>query len=213
MIDTDILTQIKYHLIEDDPETPLTIPSQLWTPTEVVEALTTAQDWVLREAGPRVTRTTLVTVPNLTRYALPQDWLITQRVSWESPDGQWMEIPRDSSWSADYLEYDWTVTMTTAPQIYTDADSPMPSLQVMPAGADAGLLHVLYMALGTPLTGGGVAWTLPDILIPMAKWKAIAILLAKDGRGQDTARAGVALSRATEGLTALKIFLNGWAPA
>lgn len=211
MTDLDTLTEIKYHLIEDNPTVATTIPSLLWTIDEVVEALTTAQDWVLRQAGPRLTRATLVTLPNLNRYMLPQDWVVSARVSWEQADHSFRELPRDSSWSADYLDYTWTTTMTAAPTIYTDTDSPIPSLQVMPAAYDNGLLHILYVALGTPLTGTGVSWTLPDLLVPMAKWKALAILLAKDGRGQDVPRATVALQRATEGMTALSLFLNGWA--
>jgi len=52
--------------------------------------------------------------------------------------------------------------------------------------------------------------TITDLLVPIAKWRAIAILLAKDGRGQDLPRAKQANDLANQGLSALNIFLKGW---
>lgn len=209
MTDQDILTQMQYALIET-PDGGLTVESGLWTTDEFIDAINTAQLWVVREARPVLTRTTIATVPSQPRYQLPQTWIQTQRVTWETSDGTIVELPRDSSWSADSLDPDWTFELAQVPFVYTDFDTPVPALQVMPASWDTGWIGLTYIAEPTDLSNTGVSWTIPDILIPMAKWKALAILLAKDGRGQDLPRAARALQTAEEGMAAINTFMNGW---
>lgn len=208
--DNDILTQMQYALIET-PDGGLTVDSGLWVVQEFIDAINIAQQWVICEARPLFSRTTLVTVPNQLRHPLPQDWLVTRRVSWTRADGTVSELVRDSSWSADYLDQTWSFDAAlTAPAAYTDFDPPSLQIQVMPPSQDAGVIGLTYVAEPVTLSNTGVAWTLPDPLIPMAKWYAIAILLAKDGRGQDLPRAQIAQQHAQEGMTALKILLTGW---
>lgn len=207
--DRDVLTRIQYLLIET-PNGGVTVSSGLWTTAEFIDAINTAQEWVLREARPLFRRVTLNTIPNQPRYALPQDWLMTRRVAWEKASGVFTDLPRDSAWSADQLESAWTYDFAPQPVVYTDAETPEPSLQVMPASSDNGLLHITYVPDPNNLSNTGVLWTIPDVLIPMAMWKAVAILLAKDGRGQDLPRADLAHKRALEGLSAVQLMLNGW---
>lgn len=207
--DTDILTQLDYHLIET-VDAGATVSSGLWTVQEWIDALNNAQQWVLIEGRPFFNRTTLNTVANNLRFQLPQDWLITQRVSWHSADGTYKELGRDSSWSPDYLQGDWTYNLSQKPEVYTDFDPPQLQIQVMPPASDNGVLDITYVALPPALSNTGVEWVIPSCTVPMAKWKALAILLAKDGRGQDLPRANTALSRANEGMTALKVLLKGW---
>lgn len=207
--DQEVLTRVQFLLLEE-PDGGLTISSGLWTVNEFITAINTAQQWVLRESAPLFTRETLLTVPNQPRYQLPQDWLMTHRVAWQDADGGIIDLPRDSSWSADYLDAAYTYDFAPKPLSYVDAESPIPSLQVLPAASDNGLLQITFVACPDNLSNTGVAWTLPDLLIPMAMWKAVAILLAKDGRGQDLPRAQMALTRAAEGITALNTLLLGW---
>lgn len=204
----EVLSQIQYALVET-VDGGVTVSSGLWTVAELRDAVDNAQQWVVAEATPIFYRATLVTVPNETRYPLPQDWIATRRVVWASADGRTkVDLSRDSSWSADYLTPFWPTHMQQRPQIYSDVDGVMPELQVMPAAIDNGVLEVTYVPV-TPIPSS--TWTIPDMLIPMAKWKAIAYLLAKDGRGQDLPRAAVADALAMQGMAALKIFLKGWA--
>ena len=208
--DQEILTRIQYQLVET-PDGGATMSSGLWTVAELISAINNAQQWVTVEAAPLFTRTNLNAVPNEPRYPLPQDWLMTERVVWHDADGGKMDLPRDSSWSLDNLDNSWPYNLTPRPLTYTDYDAPMPMLQVMPAASDNGTLELTYVSVPTNLSNTGVLWTLPDFLVPMAMWKAIAILLAKDGRGQDLGRADAANKRSEEGLAALKILLKGWA--
>jgi hypothetical protein len=211
MTDQEVLTQIQYALVEP-PDGGVTVASGLWTPAELQDAITNAQQWVFQEAHPQLKRTTLVTVPNQQRYALPQDWFATQRVVWHDPTGYKIDLGRDASWSADQLTPYWPVQSEVRPQIYNDSETPMPQLMVMPAALDTGVLELTYVPVPPTLSNTGITWLLPDVLIPMAKWKAIAILLAKDGRGQDLPRAKQANDLAEQGMAALHIFLKGWLP-
>ena len=200
MTDAELLSQIQTILIEP-PDGGVTVPSGLWTAAELRDALHNGKQFVRVECAPFFERVTLTTVPNQIRYPLPQDWVATQRVVWHSPDGDKIDLGRDSTWSADYMEADWPMSQQGRPQIYTDTITPMPSLQVMPPARDAGVLEVLYLSTST---------VLPDLLVPIAKWRAVAILLAKDGRGQDLPRAKKANDLAEQGIQALNIFLKGW---
>lgn len=207
--DTQILTEMQYSLVEP-PDGGLTVQSGLWSVTELTDAINTAQQWLTRELWPVVSIAVLNTVPNQLRHDLPQTWLETIRVAWQEPDGTIASLGRDSSWSSDYLDEDWTYTMSPKPLTYNDSETPVPSLQVMPTASDAGLLHIWYAALPTALSNTGVAWTIPDPLVPTAKWAALAQLLGKDGRGQDLPRAQAAQARAQEGLELAKLALGGW---
>jgi len=209
MTDSDVLTEMQYALIET-PDGGVTVSSGLWTPTEMHEALTSAQQWLMRELWPVVSTATLITVPNQPRHPLPQDWMETIRVAYTTPDGSTASLGRDSSWSADYLDYDWTYNLSSTPLIYSDSDAPVPSIQIMPVPSDAGILSIWYVAIPPLFAGSGVDWVLPDCLIPPCKWRALAILLGKDGRGQDLPRAAWAEARAQEGLEAGKLMLGGW---
>lgn len=209
--DRDTLTQIQYALIET-PDGGATVSSGLWTTTELINAINTAQQWVTTIASPVFARTSVVTIPNQSRYELPQDWLITKRVSWTRPDGTITQLVRDTSWSADAMHADWSYNLSTAaPLVYTDFDPPFVQIQVMPASQDAGILSLLYVQLPALLSNSGINWTIPDIAVPMAKWRAIAVLLAKDGRGQDLPRAQMAQALADQGMAALQLLLKGWA--
>lgn len=209
MTDQQILTEVQYALIES-PDGGLTVSSGLWTPDELQDAINAAQQWMIREVWPVVTRTTIPTVPNQSRHPLPQTWIETIRVGFTDADGDSASLGRDSTWSADYLDPAWTYTMSSRPLAYSDAGTPVPQLQLMPAASDNGLIDVWYAALPTELSNTGVAWAIPDYLVYPCKWKALAILLAKDGRGQDLPRAQAALARAMEGLEAAKIMVGGW---
>ena len=200
MTDAEILSQMQTILIEP-PDGGVTIPSGLWTPDEFLDALDNGKQYVRVGATPFFERVTLVTVPNQTRYALPQDWVATYRVVWHGSDGSKIDLGRDSTWSADYLDPYWTMTAESRPEIYNDSLTPVPQIQVMPPCQDNGVLEVTYLSTST---------VLPDLLIPIAKWRAIAILLAKDGRGQDLPRAKMANDLVAQGLAALNVFLKGW---
>lgn len=207
--DQTVLTELQYALIET-PNGGASISSGLWTVTEFIDAINTAQDWITRELWPVVATTTLNTVPNQPRHDLPQDWMETLRVAWQEPDGTIASLGRDSSWSSDYLDEDWTYNMSPKPLTYTDSETPIPQLQVMPTASDAGLLVVWYGAVPTRLSNSGVAWTIPDPLVPVAKWYALATLLGKDGRAHDGPRAAAALQRANEGLELARLLLGGF---
>lgn len=209
MTDQDVLTEIQFALVES-PDGGATVSSGLWTPTELQDAINDAQQWVMSEGRPLFQQVTLNTIPNVLRYNLPQDWMMTQRVSWESASGRKHELARDTSWSPDYAEPEWTITPPERPLTYNDSETPLPQLQVMPQASDNGILEVTYVPVPPTLSNTGVSWFIPDICIPMAKWRAIAILLAKDGRGQDEPRAKAANDLAEQGLEALKVFLSGW---
>jgi hypothetical protein len=80
----------------------------------------------------------------------------------------------------------------------------------MPPAGVAGTLHLLYTALGTALTGAGVAFSVPDEFVPIIQYRVIEKMLSKIGRGASDERAQHAASMWKLGLAATKVMMQGW---
>lgn len=207
--DTVLLSQIQAHLIET-VNGGQTVSSGLWTVAELTEALDQAQLWLIREAMPLLDDNEVSVLGGTQRITLPADWLITKRVAWASGSTV-KELPRDSAWDATQGRMNWETVTATSPSAYTDYETPQLSLELLPPPTGAGEVRIMYVPRPPVLGNGGEAISLPDACAPTIKWRAVAILLAKEGRGQDMERAQMAQQFAEEGKMALIAMMQGWA--
>jgi hypothetical protein len=212
-LDTAILSQMQAHLVET-VDGGVSVSSGLWTVAEWVEALDQAQLWLVRETMAITNYAELDPAsPSLHRIPLPSDWLITRRVVWwGSSNATSKELPRGSVWSASLLASDWETTDSLSPMAYSDFETQQLILELLPASSDAtGYALITYIPRTPALSNSGVAISFPDACTPTIKWRALAILLGKEGRGMDLARAGLAQQFADEGKMALVALMKGWA--
>lgn len=207
--DTEILGDVQYALLEP-VDGGLTWPSGLWLLAEVRAAINQAQNEYLRDTGCLLTHTTIAAVPMVTRHALPTDWMITARLAWIAADGTIREIPPGDDVEADLGFPEWESTGAPRPQLWTDASEPTLQLQTMPGANQVGTLDLLYVALGTVLTGLGTPLTVPEDATPYVKWRMIGILLEKLGRATDVEAAQYCRQRYQEGVAAMQVVLGGW---
>lgn len=207
--DQEVLTEIQGHLIETE-DAGATISTGRWTIAEIVGYLNQRQYRLLLETGVLLTRTTIVTIPNQPRHALPQGTIWLRRVLWHAVAGERFELPRADSFQADMAIPDWSINSAPRPRVFMDAELPTLQLQVAPPASDAGVLELLFIELSATLSNTGINFTVPDELVPTCKWGTIADMLSKVGRGQDPARAQIAEGWWQEGVEAVKVMLAGW---
>lgn len=207
--DLDLGGEIQYHFLEP-PDHGLTWPTGLWTFAQVYQALTDAQNEFLRDTCCLLTPATIPILGHTHRGTLPQDWIATQDVVWRDGAGRVTEIPRSDDVEADNAQADWEVNAVPIPLMYTDASQPTLQLQVMPAPNAAGQAEILYVALGATLTGAGIPLTVPELVAPAVKWRAIGILLENFGRASDFEASSYCRARYQEIVAAIQALLTGW---
>lgn len=198
------------HLLETQ-DSGATVSSGLWTVQECIDALNERQFRFLKDTALLLTPAEIVTVPNVLRHALPTDWIVTANSAYRNADNDWNELARSDGFEADNSSInDWPIERG-APLLYTDGELPTLGIQIMPASLDAGVIHILYVALSTTLSNSGVTFTVPDEFVPAVKWGALGDLLGKVGRGADPQRSQYCEGRYQEGLVAAQLMLDGWA--
>jgi hypothetical protein len=208
--DQALAQQIQYHLVEP-PDGGQTFTSGLWDRDEVFNVITQRQNLMLHETFLLVGIANVAVVAGTSRVTLPTDLLKLMTLVWRGVDGTVREILRSDSFEADQAIPSWELTTTTAPLVYMEEETPSGEVQLAPAPAVNGTLEVLYVPVGTFLTGDGEILVLPDELMPGVKYGAMADLLAKDGRGQDLERAAYCTERYEFANEIALLLLKGWA--
>lgn len=208
-LDTTLLSSVQYVVIEP-PDGGASYPSGLWTVDEVLGYANQRQSLLLKLTGARRTRATLATTPNVPRQPLPSDWILTIRAAWQKPDGTIVPICRGDSLEMDMAQQSWPYVGVPVPLLWMDTDEPTLQIQLAPAATDAGLLRLIYVAIGTTLTGAGVTLTLPDLLVPALKYGILADMFGKVGRVFDPARAAYGERRFAEGVEAVRVLRASW---
>jgi len=209
VLDTQLLGEIQDSLVEPS-NGGASWASGMWTAAEVISLFNNRQDQFLKETGLLVSRSAIATTPNVNRQPLPTDCMFVQRLVWQASSGTWSEIPRGDSFEMDSASSAWPITMEPKPQTYADAEIPSLQVQLAPAPSDAGVAWALYFALGTALTGAGVAMTVPDEFAASVKWGVVSDMLNKIGRALDRGRATWSEERYREGVEAARLMILGW---
>lgn len=212
MLDQDLLTAVQYALLEP-PNGGLAWTEGLWSHDEVYGYLHLRQQQLLKSTHLLVGIAAIPGVINQARYTLPDDWLATVLVAWETAaTGAVRELLPADMHQADLGAPTWEAT-PDVPIAWSDADLPTRTLQLLPAPAAAGTIHLIYAPIAVRPTGGDdeplgcpEEWALPVI-----KYGVLADALGKVGRMQDPARARYAGWRAALGADVTKLLLSGMA--
>lgn len=202
--DQSVLEEIQYLVIEP-PDGGQSWPSQLWDREEVLGYLEQRQNRLLKmthlvvgEASPETLGIGATTI------TLPQDLQKVVRVVWLGDDGVVRPIERGEHFAADRLPLG-----SPFPLVYLEGLQDTLLLTLAPAPTAAGQILVQYVPTAPPPTGDGEHFTVPDTLLPILTWGALADMTAKIGRGQDLRRSAHAETRYALGEAALLLLLSG----
>lgn len=213
--DQEILSWIQSLMIEPR-DGGATWASGLWTPAEVIGYANEAQDEFLKETGLILTPATQGLPAGSLRVPLPTDLVALDSVAFDDFQGVIRNVPRADGYQADAAfssrgqAWENNPLPDRRPLAYTVGELPSLQLQVMPTSGVGGLLHYLYVALGTHLTGLGVSFSVPAMFTPTIQWRIITKMLTKIGRGAADERAKYAESWWRMGVAATKVMLQGW---
>lgn len=205
--DQAFLSEIQGTLIEPE-DSGVSWASGFWTSAEVVDYMNARQREFLKETFCLVSSATVATVPGPPRHPLPQDWVATYDVQWRTPAGVYKELPRSTSFEADYGDPDWVYESQPVPDACSDGDQGTLLIQIMPIANDSGLLEILYVAVSAILGTAGALFAVPDEFVPALKWGVISDMLSKVGRAHDPSRAAYAETRYQEGVAATQVMLG-----
>lgn len=211
MIDQTLLTGIQYAVIEP-PDGGASWPSGLWSRDEVLSYLNQRQDRLLKQSLIYVKTSPDIAVLAFDRVLpLPADWLRTVSVVWFGDDGVIRELQRVDSFAVDHADAALARIETGLPFYYMEFDSATLTVEIGPAPVVNGHLSILYVPVGSELTGNGVSLLVPDELETAVKYGTLADMLGKDGRGKDALRAQYCEERYTMAVEAARLILEGWA--
>jgi len=210
--DSAVLSEVQSHLVETI-DGGVTWSSGFWTTQEVIDYSNQRQRQFLRDSLILIDRTSLVTIPNVLRHPLPQDWVATQRVVFKdsATPANYTHVPRSDNYESDLAIPTWPYNQAQLPSAYSDGDQATLTLETFPAVNVPGQLQILFVKLSTTLSNAGaVDYTVPDEFVPSIKWGIMADMLGKVGRGHDPQRSGFCEQRYQEGVEAARVILGGW---
>lgn len=189
--DLELLKRVQYFLMENgaaDADGITFITSQ-FTVTEVVNVLNQRQEKFLRDTAAITTRASQASTPNIPRYALPQDWIMTRRLTWQAQGGKITSLPRTDAYALDHGMLDWQQNFDL-PSVYNDgSDLPTLTVEIAKAPSQAGNMTLHYVAQPAQLTGLGVSLNIPDEMESAVLFGAMADLLSSEGEASDPERA------------------------
>lgn len=211
----EILNQVQDVLIEPRDEG-VSFPSGLWEPEEIVNYLNQRQNRFLKATLLQVGDATIDVTAGVGTYPLPQDWLTTVDVYWQTPDGRITPIERGDSFEADHAIDAWATSRGT-PQLYFDEDSPLLSIRLAPLPHINGRLLLLYIPQAAPIVTEGEhvndQLTIPaEYVHAVCKYGVLADAFGKDGRGASPEKAQYCAGRFQLGVEMAGILLQGWTP-
>lgn len=207
--DQDLLSAVQYTLLEP-PDGGVSFPSGLWTPAEMLDALSSRQNQFLKDSLMLVGVAFIPALAGQHRFTLPQDWLVTVAVTWFGSDGQVIPLSRSDAFEADHGLPTW-VNQTGTPQLYMDQETPTLEVQLAPAPIIAGNLELVYVPEQPALNGLGDILAVPDTYaLPVLKYATLAEAFSKDGRGRSPEKAAYCEMRVQLGVEMAQIMLKGW---
>lgn len=205
--DQDAILELQNALAEQ-PDSSV-MESDLWTIDEVIDALNEKQRELLKLTGVVRTHETIDHTAGSTLQPLPQSTISVHGATWQGADGSRYPLQVADTWGLDHGLPSWQTEPEVHPRFYQDAEVPQQQLRTYPPTFSSGTLLLLHTALGTALSNTGIAFTVPDEMVPLVIWGALETLLRKAGRGQDAQRADYCNRRWQEGLLAIEVLMAG----
>lgn len=210
MTDQELLTSLQYGLVEP-PDGGASWLSGLWTRDEVLHAVNTRQQQLLRDTQAIVTRVEIPVAPSTNPVTLPADWIASLAAVWRyTATGARSPVMTSDMFEADLMVPTWE-TVPATPLGFLDEDQGTLTARLAPIPDLAGTLELLYVALPTQATGANITLSIPDEILDGIKYGALADLLGKIGRGNDPVRSAYCQERFEQTELAVEILLGGWA--
>ncbi len=211
MTDIDLLSEVQAAVLEPR-DGGQTWPSARWTKTEVVALLTQRQDRFLKETLLLASINILPVLSGATSVDLPDDWMITYHAAWRSADGAFQPLHPADATTADLGEPTWLSAPGT-PVVWSDGDTPVPTLRLMPTPDADGQVWLIYAARGEAPAGDPLSPTLlttPDDFCVFLRYGVLADLFGKQGRMFDPLRAAACEAKYREGIDLAQRQVQGW---
>lgn len=196
--DRDIIQQLQYHLLESATSQAAWSGTEMFTYSDLANAVQNRLNQYLSDTGIVVTRSvTSVMSPPIGRQALTQATIDVRRAAWlgASPEAYYTTLWREDERLLTAASQSWSVNSGT-PATYSVMAPPPLQVQIAPPPMSSGQLELLTVdsvALD-PATSATVLG-IPDDLTPAVKWGALADLLGIDGIASDPTRAAFCESR------------------
>lgn len=210
--DTELINRIQYALLENGAaDATGTFVTSQFTVAEVVNIMNQVQQRFLKDTAAIVTRASQATTPNVPRYALPQDWIMTRRLTWvaQAAGSKITSLPRTDAYALDNGMIDWQQNFAD-PTVYNDgSDLPTLTIEIAKAPAQVGSMTMGYVAQPATLTGLGVNLTIPDEMESAVLWGTLGELLSSEGEGNDPERAEYCFMRYDLAVEMTKALLEG----
>lgn len=199
--DQTLLSQIQRTTLEGTGDGGATWPSGMWTQAEVLGYLNQRQDRFLAATGLLWTVLETAITINQADQAAPADWIATVFLAYKSGAGLYTELPRLDALELDFALPTWPGASAATPRGFYEVDGNTLTSYVVPVPTAGGsALERYYVAMGTALTAGGVAFSVPDEFVPTIKYGALADMFSKVGQAANPVLAQAAEARWQEGV-------------
>jgi hypothetical protein len=210
--DTEFLNDLQWLLVEVQ-DGGVTWLSGLWTPEEVLASVNRVQSEFLRRTEITAAWAILPVTANVGDVTVPQDYILASEALFADTTAlvpRATPLARSDEWELDRAIPTWEET-PAAPLVYGDGISDdVLQLTLGPTPSVAGILYLLYIACGAPISNDGTTeFTVPDEAVITILWGVLADLLDKVGRGEDLSRAQYCHARFEEGVLVWTLSLQG----
>src|SRR2546425_3363357 len=200
--DRSVISDLLCHLMEPPIANWASYPgTEMFTLEDLTRAVERRRDQFLAETGVVLTRADVPIAP-AGRIDLPDTVIDVRRLVWRSVAGVNSHLWREDEWALTVATRGlWAVNPST-PSAYSVMATQPVQVQLAPVPMDAGTLDLISISTGITLDPATAATILgiPDDLVWVIKWGALADLLGRDGTSSDPARAAFAESRYRQGV-------------
>lgn len=189
--DRDLIKELQFALMEKATSQSVWPGTEMFTLDDLTQAIQRRRDQLLVETGTVLTNSQ-VNVPSvpISRVPLVDTTIDVRWASWLDVGGVYSRLQRTDEFALNAFRRGWSLNQAT-PESYSVAVTPPVSLQLAPTPQNVGSMDMLTVQSGAALTPSSAATLLgiPDDLVWVLKWGALADLLGRAGISQDLGRA------------------------
>lgn len=188
--DSELLARMEYALLENGSnDADGVFLTTQFTVQETLDNSNLAQQQFLKDTAAIHLRVSQGSTPGQPRYALPPDWIMTRRITWQAAGGSIRSLARTDAFDLDHQMPDWQQSLDD-PTVYNDgSDLPTLTIEIAKAPAQAGQMTLSYVPQPATLTGAGVLLNVPDEFESAILYGALGEMLGSEGEAYDPERA------------------------
>ena len=204
--DQALIVQIQRHLQEPTSATSWT-GSEQFTYPQVVQAVQRRRDKFIVETGLSQALTNMAMVSGPGNIELGDSMIDVVRATWKDLAGSHYTLFKTDQFALTGASNNW-FTGSGVPSDYTMVLATPLMIQVAPPPAANGTLELLTIDSGTDLdpASGATILNVPDDLVWVVKFGALADLFGQDGPGKDSDRQEYCESRWREGIALARLY-------